>query len=158
MGGGAECPQVPLIKGNLNSPPCSYLRTGACLSSMAAWCNELHSRTLDALQDDPCRAIMSTLAHQFMLPELPFHKYCVGTCCPPKSLCGGFIYFISHSEVTRSLRTLTPDPATHGMNDGPQASISRRQSCRTLTGHKNTRMACWAKRGCLKSLGGVGER
>lgn len=45
MGGGAGCPQVPLIKGNLNSPPCSYLLTGACLSSAAGWCNEFHSRT-----------------------------------------------------------------------------------------------------------------
>lgn len=79
-GGGAGCPQVPLIKGNLNSPPCSYLCTGACSSSAADWCNELHRCTLDALQDGPCRAIMSTPAHQYMLPEPPFHKYGVGTC------------------------------------------------------------------------------
>lgn len=45
VGGGAGCPQVPLIKDNLNSPPCSYLFTGACLSSAAGWCNEFHSRT-----------------------------------------------------------------------------------------------------------------
>lgn len=127
-GGGAGCPQVPLIKGNLNSPPCSYLRAGACLSSVAGWCNELHSRALDALQDGPCRAIMSTPAHQFMLPEPPSHKYGVGTCCPPKPLCGGSIYFISHSELTRSPRTSAPDPASHSVKDGPEAGLAWHQS------------------------------
>lgn len=68
-GGGTGCPQVPLIKGNLNILPCSYLRTGACSGSVAGRCNELHSCSLDALQDGPCRVIMSTPAHQLMLPD-----------------------------------------------------------------------------------------
>lgn len=127
-GGGAGCPQVPLIKGNLNSPPCSYLHTGACSNSTAGWCNELHSHTVDALQDGPCRAIMSTLARQFMLPEPPFHKYGVGTCCPPKALCGGFHYFVSYSDATRSLRTSPPDPVAHGVKDGPEAGLACHQS------------------------------
>ncbi|KAM7417577.1 hypothetical protein PAMA_017288 [Pampus argenteus] len=37
-------------------------------SSVAAWRNELHSHTVDALQDSPYRAIMSTPVHQFVLP------------------------------------------------------------------------------------------
>lgn len=123
-GGGAGCPQVPLIKGNLNSPPCSYLRTGTCLSSAAGWCNELHSRTLDALQDSPCRVIMSTPAHQFMLLEPPSHKYGVGMSCPPKPLHGASVYFISHSAVTQSPRTSVRCPGTRGAKDGPEPHLA----------------------------------
>lgn len=127
-GGGAGCPQVPLIKGNLNSPPCSYLRTGACLSSVAGWCNELHSRTLNALQDSPCRAIMSTPAHQFRLPEPPFHKYGAGMSCPPKTLRGSSVYFIGHLEVTWSLWTSVQCPWARGARDGPEPGHAWHQS------------------------------
>lgn len=71
--GGAGCLQVPLIKGNLASPPLflslqqALLLLGA-LSSVAAWRNELQSHTVDALQDSPYRAIMSTPVYQFVLP------------------------------------------------------------------------------------------
>lgn len=164
-GGGAGCPQVPLIKGNLNSPPCSYLRTGACLSSAAGWCNELHSRTLNALQDSPCRAIMSTPAHQFRLPEPPFHKYGVGMSCPPKTLRGASVYFISHLEVTRSLRTSVRCPGVRGVKDGLEPGFAWHQSTyvravgfeprrRTKGCGEYWECGLGEARGCLKSSGG----
>lgn len=168
-GGGAGCPQVPLIKGNLNSPPCSYLRTGACLSSAAGWCNELHSRTLNALQDSPCRAIMSTPAHQFRLPEPPFHKYGVGMSCPPKTLRGSSVYFISHLEVTWSLRTSVQCSCARSARDGLEPGLAWHQStyvravgfepwCR-IKGRREILGWCagWRER-TPKGIRGVGER
>jgi len=75
---------------NLSIPPLFYLCNKPCCLWMpwALWLLGVMSSTVDALQDSPYRAIMSTPVYQFMLPtkgppKPAFAKTWVGTACSP---------------------------------------------------------------------------
>lgn len=121
--GGTDCLQVPLIKGNLGSPPLSYICTETCFLPVpwALWLSAIMSSraTLDALQDSPHRAIMSTPEYQFMLSKSASTQTWGGHDLSSKPTIAP-IHFSSLSRVTVSPQGAMWYPCMCGWRDGPE--------------------------------------
>lgn len=130
---------------------------------MAAWHNELHSHTLNALQDSLYRAIMSTPVYQFTLPppcSLPTDMEWArlvrqkpslppATSAPFAQVAAapsGFIVMFAACAAEGMARS--PGSASITLHRGRGERRRRRQglSCSKDSGEaRDTGMACWAK-------------